>query len=114
MRKETIDNVLIRVFGAILGLGITLSGLLLLLVGIALCTTIIGIIVGIPMIFYSFVFIPGGIVGAFEMAVKGKCEFKFINKIKKAYTSKIETEPEPKDLRGIYTMFKIDNSYINN
>lgn len=116
MRKETIDNVLVRIFGTIFGLGIALIGLILFFIGIAFCTTIIGIIVGIPMIFCSFAFVPGGIAGAFEMAVKGKAEFKFLEKIKKAYTAKIEIEPEPetKDLRGRYTMFKIDNSYINN
>lgn len=116
MRKETIDNVLIRIFGAIFGLGIALTGLLLFFVGIVFCTTIIGIIVGVPMIVCSLAFVPGGIAGAFEMAVKGKAEFKFLDKIKKGYTTKIETEPEPepKDLRGTYTMFKLDNSYINN
>lgn len=114
MRKETIDGVLVRIFGVFFGLGIALTGLLLFFVGIIFCTTIIGIIVGIPMIFCSFAFVPGGIVGAFEMTVKGKAEFKFLDKIKKVYTAKIETEPKPKDLRGTYTMFKIDNSYINN
>lgn len=114
MRKETIDNVLIRIFGAIFGLGIALTGLVLFFVGIVFCTTVIGIIVGVPMIFCSFAFVPGGIIGAFEMAIKGKAEFKFLDKIKKTYTAKIETKPEPKDLRGTYTMFKLDNSYINN
>ena len=116
MRKEVIDNVLIRIFGAIFGLGIALTGLLLFFVGIVFCTTIIGILIGVPMIFCSFAFVPGGIAGAFEMATKGKAEFKFLDKIKKAYTAKIETETktETKDLRGTYTIFKIDNNYINN
>lgn len=88
MRKETIDNVLVRIFGTIFGLGIALTGLLLFFVGIVFCTTVIGILIGVPMIFCSFAFVPGGIIGAFEMAIKGKAEFKFLDKFKQCRKSR--------------------------
>jgi hypothetical protein len=84
MKKEIIDGILVRIFGAIFGLGIALIGLILFFVGIVFCTTVIGIIVGIPMFFCAFAFVPGGIIGAFEMAIKGKAEFKFLDKFKQS------------------------------
>lgn len=99
MRKETIDNVLVRIFGAIFGLGIALIGLVLFFVGLVFCTTIIGIIVGVPMIFCSFAFVPGGIMGAFEMAIKGKAEFKFLDKFKQGDKS-LEVKAEKFNLNN--------------
>ena len=105
--KKVIEDILIRILGVMFGLGISFLGLILLVFGIAFCTSAIGILVGIPLIVYSFSFIIGGIIGAFKMLVNGKCDFKF---------KKYEVVPkiELKDLRWKYTEFKLDERYINN
>ncbi|MEI8128676.1 MAG: hypothetical protein WCG95_03560 [bacterium] len=105
--KKVIEEILIRILGAMFGLGISFTGLILLIFGIAFCTSAIGILFGIPLIVYSFSFIIGGIIGGFKTAVNGKSNFKF-----KRY------EPVPKfelkDLHWKYTEFKLDERYINN
>lgn len=89
------------------GLGISFTGLILLIFGVAFCTSAIGILVGIPLIIYSFSLIIGGVINCFKSLVNGKFGFKF---------KKCEVVPkfELKDLRWKYTEFKMDESYINN
>lgn len=105
--KKVIEEISIRVLGVMFGLCISFAGLILLVFGIAFCTSAIGILVGIPLIVYSFSFIIGGIISGFKTLVNGKSSFKF-----KKYepVSKFEL----KDLRWKYTEFKMDERYINN
>lgn len=108
--KKIIEEILVRGFGMMFGLSISFTGLILLIFGIAFCTSAIGIFVGIPLIIYSFNLIIGGIIGGLK-AVWGKYEFKFLHKSKKSdIVPKIEIE----NLRWTYTEFKLDESYINN
>lgn len=105
--KKVIEEILIRMLGLIFGLGVSFIGLILLIFGIAFCTSAIGLLVGIPLILYSFSLIIGGMISGFKTLVNGKSSFKF---------KKYEAVPkfELKDLRWTYTEFKMDESYINN
>ncbi|MDD3436427.1 MAG: hypothetical protein PHC64_04655 [Candidatus Gastranaerophilales bacterium] len=108
--KKVIEEILVRILGVMFGLGISFTGLILLIFGIAFCTSAIGILVGIPLIVYSFSLIFGGIIGGLK-AVGGKYDFKFFYKPKK---SDIVPKTKIDDLRWTYTVFKLDESYINN
>lgn len=105
--KKVFEEIFIRALGMIFGLGISFIGLILLIFGIAFCTSAIGLLVGIPLIIYSFSLIIGGMISGLKSVVNGKSDFKF-----KKY------EPIPKfglkDLRWTYTEFKLDERYINN
>lgn len=105
--KKVIEEIFIRGFGMIFGLGISFTGLILLIFGIAFCTSVIGLLVGIPLILYSFSLIIGGTISGFKTVVNGKSDLKF---------KKYEPVPkfELKDLRWAYTEFKLDEWYINN
>ncbi len=91
----------------IFGLGVSFLGLILLVFGIAFCTSAIGILVGISLIIYSFSLIIGGMISGFKTFVDGKSGFKF-KKYEPVHKFGIE------DLRWKYTEFKMDEQYINN
>lgn len=103
--QKVVEEIFVRILGLIFGLCISFAGLILFVFGIAFCSSAIGILVGIPLIIYSFSLIIGGIIGVFKMAVNGKCDFKF-----KKVVPKIVIE----DLHRKYTEFKMDERYINN
>ena len=105
--KKIVEEIFIRGLGLMFGLGVSFLGLILLVFGIAFCTSAIGIIVGIPLIVYGFSLIIGGVISGFKTIVNGKSDFKF---------KKCEAVPEfgLNDLRWKYTEFKMDERYINN
>ena len=109
--KKVVEEILVRILGVMFGLGISFAGLILLVFGIAFCSSAIGILVGIPLIIYSFRLMVGGMINGFKMLVNGKCNFKFLDKFKK---SDIVPKTKIDDLRWTYTEFKLDESYINN
>ena len=109
--KKVVEEILIRGLGLMFGLGISFLGLILLIFGIAFCTSAIGILFGIPLIIYSFSFIVSGIVCGFKTLVNGKSDFKFLDKFKK---SDIVPKTKIDGLRWTYTEFKLDERYINN
>lgn len=92
------------------GLFISFVGLLLLVFGVAFCTSAIGLLVGIPLILYSFSLIIGVMISGFK-TLGGKCNGKPDFKFKK-----YEDVPkfELKNLRWKYSEFKLDERYINN
>lgn len=69
---KIIIEILKRILGAFICFCLALGGLMLFLIGITLCTTLIGIIVGIPMIYYGFVLTIATIVCGFQMVILGK------------------------------------------
>lgn len=103
--QKVVEEILIRVLGVVFGVNVSFAGLILLVFGIAFCTSAIGILFGISLIIYSFSLIIGGIIGGFKTIVNGKCDFKFKKAVPKF---------ELKDLRWKYTEFKLDERYINN
>ena len=105
--KKVVEEIIIRTLGLMFGLGVSFLGLIFLIFGIAFCTSAVGLIVGIPLIVYSFSLIIGGIIGGFKIVVNGKCDFKF---------KKCEAVPKfvIEDLRWKYTEYKLDERYINN
>lgn len=69
---KIIIEILKRILGTFFCFCLMIAGLMLFLIGITLCTTLIGIIVGIPMIYYGFVLTIATIVCGFQMIVWGK------------------------------------------
>jgi hypothetical protein len=99
-------NLLTRLIGFIFGLSASLIAVFTFVLGIALCTTIIGAVIGIPIAVYSIAFVFYGIHFAFTYLITGKYEiFK-----KGGFVPKYKNE----DLRWKYTEFTVDNRYINN
>jgi len=89
-----------------------IAGLMLFLIGITLCTTLIGIIVGLPMMYYGFVLTIATIVCGFQMAVWGKIStapFKklqnYMNKIIQKQNDDIDAEASPEKFNITNTKF---------
>ena len=80
MKKDLIKNVLIKLLGVMFGGGVSITGLLLFVFGIAFCTSVIGIVVGVPMIIYGIGLVFSGIISALESVFKGAEGLKFLNK----------------------------------
>ena len=70
--KKIIMEVLKRIVGTFFCSCLAIAGLMLFLIGVTLCTTLIGIIIGVPLMFYGIGFIFGGIICTFQIAVFGK------------------------------------------
>lgn len=69
---KIIVEILKRILGMFFCFCLTIAGLMLFLIGITLCTTLIGIIVGIPMMYYGFILTIATTVCGFQMVVFGK------------------------------------------
>jgi hypothetical protein len=69
---KIIIEILKRILGTFFCFCLMIAGLMLFLIGITLCTTLIGILVGIPMIYYGFVLTIATVVCGFQMAAFGK------------------------------------------
>lgn len=85
---KIIIEILKRILGAFICFCLAFAGLMLFFVGIALCTTLIGIIVGIPMIYYGFILTIATIICGFQMAVLGKISTNPFKKLQN-YMNKI-------------------------
>ena len=85
---KIIIEILKRILGAFICFCLAFAGLMLFLIGITLCTTLIGIIIGLPMIYYGFVLTIATIVCSFQMAVWGKISTAPIEKLQN-YMNKI-------------------------
>lgn len=85
---KIIIEILKRILGTFICFCLAIGGLMLFLIGIILCTTLIGIIVGIPMIYYGFVLTIATIVCGFQMVVFGKISTAPLKKLQN-YMNKI-------------------------
>lgn len=99
--KITIE-ILKRILGTFFCFCLTIAGLMLFLIGITLCTTLIGIIIGLPMIYYGFVLTIASIICGFQMAVWGKISTapfeklqNYMNKIIQKQNDDIVAEVSP-------------------
>jgi len=72
------------------GGGVSTMGLLLLLFGIALCTSVVGIVVGVPMLVYGIGLVFSGIALALKAVIKGAEGFKSLNKDVKVEAEKFD------------------------
>ena len=85
---KIIIEILKRILGTFICFCLAFAGLMLFLIGITLCTTLIGIIVGIPMMYYGFILTIATTVGGFQMAVFGKIKNNPFEKLQN-YMNKI-------------------------
>lgn len=69
---KIIIEILKRILGTFICFCLAIGGLMLFLIGITLCTTLIGIIIAIPMMYYGFILTIATIICGFQMAVWGK------------------------------------------
>jgi vacuolar-type H+-ATPase subunit I/STV1 len=99
---KIIIEVLKRILGMFFCFCLTIAGLMLFLIGITLCSTLIGIIVGLPIIYYGFVLTIAAIICGFQMTILGKINtapFKklqnYMNKIIQKQNDDIVAEVSP-------------------
>lgn len=109
---KIIIEILKRILGSFVCFCLAFAGLMLFLIGITLCTTLIGIIIGLPMIYYGFVLTIATIVCGFQMVVWGKIStapFKklqnYMNKIIQKQNDVIEAEVSPEKFNINNTKF---------
>lgn len=69
---KIIIEILKRILVTFICFCLAFGGLMLFLIGITLCTTLIGIVVGIPMMYYSIILTIATIICGFQMAIWGK------------------------------------------
>ena len=85
---KIIIEILKRILGIFFCFCLEIGGLMLFLIGNTLCTTLIGIIVGIPMIYYGFILTIATVVCGFQMAIFGKIKNNPFEKLQN-YMNKI-------------------------
>ncbi len=90
MEKSLIENVLIRLLGVIFSGGVSITGSLLLIFGIALCTSVVGIVVGVPMIIYGIGLVFSGVALALKAIIRGAKGLKCLNKNVKVEAEKFD------------------------
>ena len=86
---KIIIEILKRILGIFFCSCLAIAGLMLFFGGIILCTTLIGIIIGVPLMFYGFALTIAVIAGGFQIAVFGKIKsnpFKKLETIKEQKT----------------------------
>lgn len=107
---KIIIEVLKRILGAFICFCLAIGGLMLFLIGITLCTTLIGIIVGIPMIYYGFVLTIATIVCGFQMLILGRISTNPFQKLQN-YMNKIIQKQDNEIVSEVKTeKFNITNA----
>jgi hypothetical protein len=107
---KIIIEILKRILGTFFCFCLAVAGLMLFLIGITLCTTVIGIIAGIPMIYYGFVLTIATIVCSFQMAVWGKISSTPFEKLQNYMNKIIQKQNDDIDAEASPEKFNITNA----
>ena len=91
---KIIIEILTRILGTFICSCLAIAGLMLFLIGITLCTTLIGIIIGVPLMFYGFALTIAAIAGGFQIAVFGKIKSNPFKKLENIQEQKTIIAPE--------------------
>lgn len=104
---KIIIEILKRILGTFLCFCLAIGGLMLFLIGITLCTTLIGIIIGIPMMYYGFVLTIAAIICGSQMLILGRITTNPFKKLQNYMNNIIQNQNDKSALKISTEKFNI-------
>jgi ABC-type antimicrobial peptide transport system permease subunit len=121
---QIVNKLFTRIFGTALYLGWAILSVTLFFVGLALCLSLIGAIIGIPLMVINAVTFVGCLLCALQALVKGDLTNNFFDQMiiqyhvieqqQKQQTQLKVNEELLKSNYGPFTTFTVENKNINN